>query len=103
MRVYKTDFKYNEIEPWWDTDQMTMTEFCNNNKGCPIRLTVKSHQNYGEHPTYGSVITTTREIEMAPDHKLEIKDDKGNVKGNVQFNRFELDMRKGLEEYLSEW
>lgn len=103
MRVYKTDFKYAETNPWWDTDQLTLTEFCNNNKTCPVRFTVKSHLNYGEHPTYGEVITTTRDIEMSPDHRLEITDAKGHKTGTIQFNRFELDMRKGLQQYLEDW
>lgn len=83
---------------------MSMTDFCNNNKSVPIRLSVKCYMNAGLHPNYGSVTTTTREIEMTPDKKLFIRDDKGKVTGSLQFNRFELDMRKGLAEYLSdEW
>jgi hypothetical protein len=65
MRIFKTDFKYEDANPWWDTYSMSMTDFCNNNKHLPLRLTVKSHSNHGEHPIYGSVETTTREIEMA--------------------------------------
>ena len=39
---------------------------------------------------------------MTHDKILQIKDEKGRVAGTIQFNRFELDMRKGLVEYLSD-
>ena len=51
---------------------------------------------------YGQVITSTREIEMAQNNKINIHDEKGKVTGTLQFNRFEMDMRRGLVEYLSE-
>lgn len=102
MRVFKTDFKYEDTNPWWDAYQMSMTDFCNNNKLCPLRLTVRSHLNHGIHPLYGRVETTTREIEMAKDNKLELKDDSNKVRGSIQFNRFEMDMRRGLVQYLSD-
>lgn len=70
MRVFKTEFKYDEINPWWDAYQMSMTNFCNNNKTLPIRISVRSYRNAGQHPFYGTVVTTTREIEMAPDNQL---------------------------------
>lgn len=81
---------------------MSMTDFCNNNKQSPIRLSVKSYVNAGEHPIYGSVTTTTREIEMTHDKTLWLQDAQGRVTGSIKFNRFELDMRRGLVEYLSE-
>lgn len=102
MRVFKTEFKYDEVNPWWDAYQMSMTNFCNNNKTLPIRISVRSYRNAGNHPFYGTVVTTTREIEMAPGNQIEIKDKNGKVQGTLKFNRFELDMRRGLVEYLSE-
>ena len=81
---------------------MTMTDFCNNNKQLPLRLSVKSYKNTGKHSMYGQVITSTREIEMAQNNKINIHDEKGKVTGTLQFNRFEMDMRRGLVEYLSE-
>ncbi len=102
MRVFKTEFKYADTNPWWDAYQMTMTDFCNNNKTLPIRISVLCYRNAGKHPIYGTVVTTTREIEMAPDSTIEIKDKNGKVQGTLTFNRFELDMRRGLVDYLSE-
>lgn len=64
---------------------MTMTEFCNNSKFLPIKLSVYSYQNSGEHPLYGSVITSTREIEMGI-VKLNLLDKKGRYAGVLNFN-----------------
>lgn len=102
MRVFKSEFKYDEVNPWWDANQMSMTDFCNNNKTLPIRISVRSYRNAGEHPFYGSVVTTTREIEMGGKNDIEIKDKNGKVQGTLKFNRFEIDMRRSLLEYLSE-
>jgi hypothetical protein len=65
---------------------MTMTEFCNNSKYLPIRLSVYSYQNSGDHPCYGSVITSTRDIEMLTDGKLWITNKKGKKTGYIVFN-----------------
>ena len=50
---------------------MKLTDFCNNNKLLPIRLSVLSFENSGEHQLYGRVITSVREIEMGK-NKLEL-------------------------------
>jgi hypothetical protein len=86
MRVFKTDNKFDDPSPWWDAYQMTMTDFCNNNKHLPIRLTVKSYVNSGDHPVYGSIITTTRDIEMANGGMMDITDIKGRKSGSISFN-----------------
>jgi hypothetical protein len=83
LKVFKTDFKYEETDPRWDAYQMPMTDFCNNNKTVPLRLSVKCYVNSGEHPVYGVVTTSTREIEMTPDKKLDILDAKGRVAGSI--------------------
>ena len=69
---------------------MTMSELCNNNKLLDLRLTVKSRTNSGDHPIYGSVTTSTREIEMLPEKEkvLQLKDVKGKPAGTVKFNVF---------------
>jgi hypothetical protein len=46
---------------------------------------VYSYQNSGEHPLYGSVITSTREIEMGI-VKLNLLDKKGRYAGVLKFN-----------------
>ena len=81
---------------------MTMTEFCNNSKFLPLRLSVYSYQNSGDHPCYGSVITTTRDIEMLSDGKLAITNKKGKKTGYLVFNTFKMDMRPSLVEYLGQ-
>jgi hypothetical protein len=60
-----------------------MPEFCNCNKYLPIKLSVYSYVNAGEHPCYGSVTTTTRDIEMLPDKRLTIKNAKGEENGYI--------------------
>jgi len=81
---------------------MSMTEFCNNNKLLPIRLSVYSYVNSGEHPMYGYVDTTTREIEMRPNNMLPLKDAKGKDAGYIKFNQLLMDMRPSLLEYLKQ-
>lgn len=100
MKVYKTNYKFQSTNPWWDPHLMTMTEFCNNNKHLPIRLSVYNYSNSGEHKMYGSVEITTRGIEMLPGKVLELRDAKGKVNGRIQFNQFQMDMRPSLLEYL---
>jgi len=65
-----------------------MSEFCNNNKLLPIRLTVYNYRNNGTHKMYGQVMTTTRDIEMRQDRTLELRNAKGKVVGKVSFNQF---------------
>lgn len=81
---------------------MTMSELCNNNKALPIRLTVKSYTNSGDDPIYGSVITTTRAIEMLPEKNrtLQLKEPSGKPGGSITFNVFDMDMRPSLIDYL---
>ena len=79
-----------------------MTDFCNNNKFLPLRLSVYSYVNTGDHPFYGSVCCTTRDIEMLPDKKLDIIDKKGEKAGTLSINQFTMDMRPSLVEYLKE-
>jgi hypothetical protein len=82
VKVYRSDNKH-DCNPWWDAEQITMPEFCNCNKYLPIKLSVFSYVNSGEHPCYGSVITTTRDIEMLPDKRLTIKNAKGEENGYI--------------------
>lgn len=83
VKVYRTNHKFQETNPWWDPHLMTMTEFCNNNKHLPIRLSVYNYSNSGEHKMYGSVEITTRGIEMLPGKVLVLKDPKGRVTGQI--------------------
>jgi len=101
VKVYRSDNKH-DCNPWWDAEQITMPEFCNCNKYLPIKLTILSYVNSGEHPCYGSVTTTTRDIEMLPDKRLTIKNSKGEENGYIQFNQFDMDMRPSLIGYLRE-
>lgn len=85
VRTLKTSYKFENKNPWWDAVQMTMTEFCNNSKYLPIKMSVYSYQNSGDHPHYGSVITTTREIEMGI-VELVLLNKKGKPAGTLKFN-----------------
>jgi hypothetical protein len=80
---------------------MTMSEFCNNNKYLPLRFSVYSYTNSGEHPKYGEVICTLKRIEMLEDGEpLPICNSKGKPKGWIKFNTLKMDMRPSLVEYL---
>ena len=102
VKVWKTHTAHDEIKPWWEPHQLFMTEFCNNNKMLPLRFTVYNYRNNGEHKMYGRVVTTTREIEMSLPAPLTIRDEKNRVKGTLHFNRFDMDMRPSLLEFLSQ-
>ena len=103
LRVQKTGVKFDTTNPWWDTMQLGMTEFCNNDKYLPIRFSVYSFSNSGPNQMYGSVTCTTRDIEMLPEAKKEmkIKDSKGKVTGKLEFKQFDMDMKPSLVEYLT--
>ena len=62
---------------------MTMAEFCNNNKYLPLRFSVYSYTNSGDHPKYGSVVCNLKAIEMLGEGKLEIKNKKNKVTGSI--------------------
>ena len=61
-----------------------------------MRLSIRCYKNAGDHPIYGECITTTRGIEMAPNHFLDLYDKEGKKNGYIIFNRFEMNMRSGL-------
>jgi len=100
VRVLQTQYKFENRSPWWDSHQMTMAEFCNNNKYLPLRFSVFSYTNSGDHPKYGSVVCNLKAIEMLGDGKLEIKNKNNKVTGSIQFNTLKMDMRPSLVEYL---
>ena len=78
-----------------------MTQFCNNNKQLPLRISVKNEKNNGTHKMYGSVNITTRGIEMlAPGEPITLTNAKGQKTGQIAFNQFQMDMRPSLAEYL---
>jgi hypothetical protein len=77
-----------------------MSEFCNNNKYLPLRFSVYSYTNFGDHPLYGYVICNVKDIEMAKDGTMDIKDKKGKVGGKIIFNQLKMDMRPSLVDYL---
>jgi hypothetical protein len=93
VRVFKTDYKGGEINPWFDTQEIPLPEWCNCNKYLPIKLTVLNYANSGDHTKYGSIVTTTRDIEMEPSDKgvdkqkqMNIYADNGLSVGYLQFN-----------------
>ena len=60
-----------------------------------------NYTNSGEHKKYGSVDTTTRNIEMLAANILTLTDAKGKPKGTIKFEQFYMDMRPSLLEYLN--
>lgn len=102
VRVLQTQYKFGKTEPWWDAHQMTMSEFCSNNKYLSLRFSVYSYTNSGDHPKYGSVETSLKAIEMLPDATLPIKNKKGKVTGHITFNTLKMDMRPSLVQYLGQ-
>lgn len=87
VKVFKSSYKFGETEPWWDTEELTMSIFCNCNKYLPIRFTVFSYTNAGDPSLYGRVTTTTRDIEMLADSILKLKKtDNGPDVGHIKFN-----------------
>lgn len=53
VKVFRTPTAHDEIKPWWEPTTLFMTEFCNNNKQLPIRISVKNYVNAGTHKVYG--------------------------------------------------
>lgn len=101
VRVLQTQYKFEDTKPWWDAHQMTMADFCNNNKYLPLRFSVYSYTNSGDHPKYGSVECTLKQIEMLGESSLPIKKN-GKNKGWIKFNTLQMDMRPSLVEYLKQ-
>jgi len=77
-----------------------MSEFCNGDKYLPLKFSVYSYTNFGDHPLYGSVVCNMKDIEMAKDGTLEIFDKKGKLGGYIKFNQLQMDMRSSLVDYL---
>ena len=103
VKVFSTLIAYDQINPWWEPTTLAMTEFCNNNKQLPLRISVYNYQNHGDPQLYGQVETTARAIEMAYQaNSLELSNAKGKVTGSITFNQLLLDMRPSLLEYLND-
>ena len=81
---------------------MTMAEFCNNNKYLPLRFSVYSYTNSGDHPRYGFAECTLKQIEMLGDNPLVIRNSKGKKTGELLFKTLKMDMRPSLVSYLRE-
>jgi Copine len=79
---------------------MTMAEFCNNNKYLPLRISVFSYTNSGDHPKYGSVICNLKDIEMLGKSEMPIRNTRGKKTGSIRFETLKMDMRPSLVEYL---
>ena len=99
VRVLKTNYTFDNKNPLWDPIACSMSEICNSNKVLPLRLSVYSYDNSGEHFLYGRVVTTIREIEMGCT-TLQIRNPKGKVSGKINFLSLRMDMRGSLLKYL---
>lgn len=102
VRIWQSRTAHDDISPWWEPQELSMTEFCNNNKMLPLRLTVYNYRNNGTHESYGYVETSTRGIEMVgSEEPMIIRDKKGKKMGELFFNQFQMDMRPSLDYYTS--
>ena len=81
VKVFKTSIAHDQLNPWWEPHTLFMTEFCNNNKQLPLRITVNNYKNSGQPEQYGSVETTTRAIEMLSGESLYLTNQKGKRTG----------------------
>ena len=86
VRVFTTSTAHDETNPWWEPHTLFMTEFCNNNKQLPLRISVKNYSNNDAHKMYGSVEVTTRGIEMLSGGQLNLTNEAGKVTGSIRFN-----------------
>ena len=102
VRIFKTSIVHDDTHPWWEAVTLNMTEFCNNNKQLPLRISVYNYRNEGQHSLYGYTEKTTREIEMiGQGGVIELKDKKNRTSGTLRFNQFQMDMKPSLLEYLN--
>jgi hypothetical protein len=49
VKVFKTDYKAGNCNPWFDAEEIPLPEFCNCNKYLPIKLTIFNYANAGDH------------------------------------------------------
>ena len=77
-----------------------MSELCSNNKNIPLKFSVYSYINSGEHELYGSVLCSFKEIEKADPKILKLKNKSGGAAGFLRFNHLKMDVRPSLVEYL---
>ena len=76
-----------------------MTDFCNNNKTQPIRISAFSYGNSGSHQLYGRIVTSVREIEMGLT-ELELRNKRGKKMGVLRVDYFKVDMKPSLLKYM---
>ena len=100
VRVKKTITIFDQCKNLnFDSLEFKLTDFCNNNKVLPIRISVHCYSNAGEHELYGRVITSVREIEMGK-HKLEIISKRKKSMGFLYVDQFKVDMKPSLLNYM---
>ena len=100
MRVFKTNFEFDKCKDLnFDPILFKMTDFCNNNKTLPIRVSVYNYSNAGDHELYGRVVTSVREIEMGK-LDFEIISKRNKMMGNLLVKHFKVDMKPSLLNYM---
>ena len=72
-----------------------MTDFCNNNKKLPLRISVYNYTNSGDHELYGRVVTSVREIEMGCT-TLELVNKRNKMMGHLNVDTFKVNMKPSL-------
>ena len=88
VRVHKTDFIFDQCKDLnFDGLELKLTNFCNNNKTVPVRISVYCYTNSGDHELYGRVVTSVKEIEMGKE-KLELINKRNKNMGYLYVDNF---------------
>ena len=100
VRVTKTAVIFDKCKNLnFEHINFKLTDFCNNNKVLPIRISVYCYANAGDHELYGRVITSVREIEMGGE-TLEIISKRDKTMGHLYVDYFKVDMKPSLLNYM---
>ena len=97
VRVHKTNFisdRHRKLN--FDSLNTKMTDFCNNNKKLPVRISVYNYTNSGDHELYGRVVTSVREIEMRRGQNFELINKRNKCMGHLFVADFKVNMKPFL-------
>lgn len=78
---------------------LRMSDISNNNKKLPLRFSVNSFKNFGQHHCYGHVITSLREIEMGQE-VFNLTNNSNKITGTLTVSNVMFDLKPSLLAYL---
>ena len=100
VRVYKTDYKTETIEPLWYIQEIKVQNLCNSNEHLPLVFEVWSFNQDGTHSKYGSFQTTLSGIIGLQRRGFDLIDDKGNKAGFLEFKQFLVIEKPSMMDFL---